>query len=77
MFTLDDLLAGTGGRLLGGSTQARFASVSIDSRTVPPGALFVAFRGEQQDGHDFVGDALGHGAAGALVIRRRERVALR
>ena len=40
--------------------------VSIDTRTLEPGSLFVAIRGER-DGHDFVGVALAKGAAAAVV----------
>ena len=40
---------------------------SIDSRTVQPGDLFYAVRGEQLDGHDFVDAALAKGAVGAVV----------
>ncbi|HEY1646639.1 MAG TPA: UDP-N-acetylmuramoyl-tripeptide--D-alanyl-D-alanine ligase [Terracidiphilus sp.] len=44
---------------------------SIDSRTVQPGELFFAVRGERLDGHDFVTDALARRAAGAVVSRAR------
>ena len=44
--------------------------VSIDSRTLEPGDLFVALQGPNFDGHDFVAAALQRGAAGALVHRR-------
>jgi UDP-N-acetylmuramoyl-tripeptide--D-alanyl-D-alanine ligase len=40
---------------------------SIDSRTVGPGELFFAVRGERLDGHDFVADAMARGAAGAVI----------
>ncbi|MFZ0770881.1 MAG: UDP-N-acetylmuramoyl-tripeptide--D-alanyl-D-alanine ligase [Candidatus Sulfotelmatobacter sp.] len=40
---------------------------SIDSRTVGPGQLFFAVKGERLDGHDFVEQALGKGAAVAVV----------
>jgi UDP-N-acetylmuramoyl-tripeptide--D-alanyl-D-alanine ligase len=43
--------------------------VTIDSREVRPGDLFVALSGEHADGHDFVSAAFGAGAAGALVQR--------
>lgn len=43
--------------------------VSIDSRTLRPGDLFVALCGEHRDGHEFVADALARGAAGAMVHR--------
>ncbi|MFZ3265566.1 MAG: UDP-N-acetylmuramoyl-tripeptide--D-alanyl-D-alanine ligase [Terriglobales bacterium] len=40
---------------------------SIDSRTVQPGELFFAVKGERFDGHDFVEPALARGAVGAVV----------
>ncbi len=43
------------------------SSVTIDSRTVTQGSLFVALRGEHADGRTFIGDALGRGAGGALA----------
>ena len=47
--------------------------VSIDSRTVAPGDLFVALTGPNFDGHDFVADALAKGAAAALVAAARRQ----
>jgi UDP-N-acetylmuramoyl-tripeptide--D-alanyl-D-alanine ligase len=44
-------------------------SVSIDTRTLAPGALFVALKGAQHDGHDYVAEALRKGAVAALVSR--------
>lgn len=44
--------------------------VSIDSRTIEPGDLFVALKGERLDGHAFVAEALRKGAAAALVEER-------
>ncbi|MCX7897378.1 MAG: UDP-N-acetylmuramoyl-tripeptide--D-alanyl-D-alanine ligase [Rhodocyclaceae bacterium] len=44
-----------------------YTSVGTDSRAVVPGMLYVALRGARFDGHDFVIDALGAGAAAALV----------
>jgi UDP-N-acetylmuramoyl-tripeptide--D-alanyl-D-alanine ligase len=43
------------------------SGVSIDSRNVSPGDLFVALKGPNFDGHDYVARALAAGAAGALV----------
>jgi len=45
------------------------AGVSIDSRSIREGELFVAIKGDRYDGHDFVPDALKKGACGALVER--------
>ena len=44
-------------------------SVSIDSRTLEPGAMFVAIRGPRFDGHDFLAEAHAKGALLALVER--------
>ncbi len=43
--------------------------VSIDSRTLREGELFVAIRGDRFDGHDFINGAFTRGACGALVER--------
>ena len=73
--TLYEIAELTGGELLGGDPATAVSSYSIDSRTLAPGALFVALRAER-DGHDFVGDALDRGAAGALVSRTVEGLGL-
>lgn len=44
-----------------------FGGVSTDTRSVRPGDLFVALRGDRFDGHRFVDDAMAAGAAGVLV----------
>lgn len=44
---------------------------SIDSRTIAPGELFFAVRGERFDGHDFVAAAVERGAAAAVVSQHR------
>lgn len=64
LWTAKDLVEATGGVM-----QTPFAAggVSIDSRTLRPGDLFVALHGEARNGHLFVADALARGAAGALV----------
>jgi UDP-N-acetylmuramoyl-tripeptide--D-alanyl-D-alanine ligase len=66
LWTAHDLLEATGGTMA-----APFAAsgVSIDTRTLQPGDLFVALLGESGDGHDFVANALAAGAAGAMVHR--------
>ena len=69
LWTSDQIVAATGGRLSGAAFAA--TGVSIDSRSVEPGDLFVALAGER-DGHEFVAGALAGGAAGALVSRPGE-----
>lgn len=70
--TIGTLLSVTGGELLAGTPSVVFSGVEIDSRADVSGRLFVAFAGEQLDGHDFVADALRRGARGVLVSRPAE-----
>ncbi|GAB6051610.1 UDP-N-acetylmuramoyl-tripeptide--D-alanyl-D-alanine ligase [Magnetospira thiophila] len=49
--------------------------VSIDSRSIAPGDLFIALSGPNFDGHAYVADALARGAAAAVVSRRPDNVA--
>jgi len=65
IWTSSAIAQATGGRASGTWS---VAGVSIDSRTVQPGELFVALRGPRHDGHDFVAAALARGAA-AMVER--------
>ena len=68
--TLSDVLAGTGGALaVPAPSELALTSVSIDSRTLEAGALFVAVKGPRVDGHDFLADAAARGARAALVHR--------
>jgi len=53
------------------SPVARLAGVSIDSRAVGRGQLFIAIRGPRHDGHDFVAAALHSGAEAAVVANDR------
>ena len=57
---------------IGGSSPAQWAAagVSIDTRSLAPGDLFVALHGPNHDGHDFVANALQRGAAAAMVDRK-------
>ncbi len=58
-------------RATGGRATRPWAAtgVSIDSRTLRPGDLFVALQGPNFDGHDFVAEALTKGAAAAVIAR--------
>ncbi len=59
----------TGGVLNGATDVAVTGTVTLDSRTVAPGDLFVAVAGERVDGHDFLGAAAAAGAVAALAAR--------
>src|SRR3989449_1141141 len=56
-----------GGAILSGDGTVLIQKVSTDSRTLKPGDLFVALRGQNFDGHNFVEPAARAGAAGAIV----------
>lgn len=64
----DELLSATGGRLTQPISQMMRA-VSIDSRAVADGDVFVAIKGDKMDGHGFAASALKAGAGVAIVSR--------
>jgi UDP-N-acetylmuramoyl-tripeptide--D-alanyl-D-alanine ligase len=73
--TLLELLEATGGGEIGGTQVGNtFRTYHTDSREVVPGGVFFALRGGSKDGHRFIADALGRGAA-ALVVERRTELA--
>jgi len=61
----------TASQATGGKTQGAWQAsrVEIDSRRVGVGDLFVALKGENFDGHDYIAEALAKGAVAALVSR--------
>jgi UDP-N-acetylmuramoyl-tripeptide--D-alanyl-D-alanine ligase len=66
LWTSREILAATGGQLSGAPFSA--GGVSIDSRTLEPGELFVALA-DVRDGHEFAAAALERGAAAVLASR--------
>ncbi len=71
LWTAAEAAAATGGTVRGDWAAT---GVSIDTRSLVPGDLFVALK-DARDGHDFVADALAKGAAAALVSRIPDGVA--
>jgi len=69
LWTALDAAAACSGRLEGPTAWAA-TGVSIDSRTVEPGDLFVALKGPSFDGHDYISRAQAAGAVAALAHRR-------
>lgn len=66
LWTAAEARAATGGK---SRRDWQAQGVSIDSRSVAPGDLFIALVGPKFDGHDFVAAALAQGAAAAVVSR--------
>jgi UDP-N-acetylmuramoyl-tripeptide--D-alanyl-D-alanine ligase len=71
LFTVEELREVISTKVLAGEapgwTKQRIRQVSLDSRLIRPGDLFVAMKGERFDGRDFIGTALARGAVGAIV----------
>jgi UDP-N-acetylmuramoyl-tripeptide--D-alanyl-D-alanine ligase len=65
--TLGAIADAVAGRLNGHQHDRAVTGFSIDTRTLQPGDLFFAVRGDRFDGHAFVADAVRAGAAGAVV----------
>jgi UDP-N-acetylmuramoyl-tripeptide--D-alanyl-D-alanine ligase len=65
--TVAEIAAATKGEVRGDSS-ARVTGITTDSRAVEAGDCFVAVRGEQFDGHDFVEDATAAGAIASMVL---------
>lgn len=68
LWTHTDAATATGGKAYGAWSAT---GVSIDSRSAKPGDLFVAIKGPNSDGHDYVAPALAAGASAAMVAERR------
>jgi UDP-N-acetylmuramoyl-tripeptide--D-alanyl-D-alanine ligase len=74
--TAGEIARMSGARLLAGEPGCPVRGVSVDSRRVSGGELFVALSGERFDGHDFVWRAFASGAAAAMISTeiRRDQV---
>lgn len=59
-----------------GTPPACWRGATLDSRKIRPGQLFVAMRGAQRDGHEFLGEVWERGAAAALVEKADPKLAL-
>lgn len=71
LFTVEELREVVSVKVLAGDvpgwTKQRIKRITLDSRAIRAGDLFVAFKGDRFDGHDFVAAALAQGAVGAVV----------
>ncbi|MBU0673630.1 MAG: UDP-N-acetylmuramoyl-tripeptide--D-alanyl-D-alanine ligase [Proteobacteria bacterium] len=66
-WSVERVLAATGGRLVSGNRGVNFRLITTDSRAVNPGDLFLALSGETYHGADFAGQAVAAGAAGLIL----------
>lgn len=65
----EEIVRATGGAIVWQAEREAFNEVVTDSAKVEEGSIFVALKGERFDGHDFLGDAVGRGAA-CLIVHR-------
>lgn len=72
--TIEEIAAATGGRLVGGGYDTRRVVTSVvrDNREASDGSLFLCFKGERVDGHDFAASAFNRGAVCAICERELE-----
>ena len=68
--TLEDLFNIPGAIIYNPDNYKSVSAVTIDSRKIPPNALFVAIKGKKFDGHAFIKDVLKNGAK-AIVINKK------
>jgi UDP-N-acetylmuramoyl-tripeptide--D-alanyl-D-alanine ligase len=73
MITTEDIVAATGGKVVCVGPDS-FTGVSIDSRNIREGELFVALKGDRFDGHDFLSRALDKGRGAIVDLRELEPV---
>ncbi len=74
MFTIHELARVTGGKIIRGSEDIRVAGLSIDSRTIKRGEVFLALKGDNFDGHDFIPAAQEKGASCIIKEQGKGRV---
>jgi len=69
MFRLKDLVGVIPGAILIGDLDVKWINISIDSRAIKSGEIFFALRGEKQDGHQFIKEAIKKGAS-VIVLEK-------
>jgi UDP-N-acetylmuramoyl-tripeptide--D-alanyl-D-alanine ligase len=70
-WTSADIQQATGGKLLAGPPEAVFDQIAIDSRKIGSDQVFVAIRGENHDGHEFINDVVANHCRGVVVQRNQ------
>lgn len=67
--TVEEIIGPVKGKLVSGSSRRTISGINTDSRDIKTGQLFIALKGENFDGHDFVNKAIEKGASCAIVER--------
>lgn len=66
MFSLKDLIKATSSTLVSKGNRKRFSAISINTRTIQEGEVFLSIVGHNFDGHDFIAQAIERGAKGII-----------
>ena len=74
MFKIHELTSAAEGKIISGLTEITVTGVSIDSRKIKKGEVFVAIKGDNFDGHDFIREAIDNGAACVIAEKRFARI---
>jgi UDP-N-acetylmuramoyl-tripeptide--D-alanyl-D-alanine ligase len=72
-WSVKDILTATDGRFLYGGSVQSFRGIGIDSRTIDPGALFVAIQGEKHDAHGFISQVVSKGVKGLVIQNQTDQ----
>ncbi|MEW5908691.1 MAG: UDP-N-acetylmuramoyl-tripeptide--D-alanyl-D-alanine ligase [Thermodesulfobacteriota bacterium] len=70
-WTAIQLAKAVAGELFSGNPRSRFSGISIDSRRISPGQIFVAIVGEKHDGHTFISNVISQGISGVILQKDR------
>ena len=68
MFKVSELIEATGAKLIRGRKERSVRGTSIDTRSLKPGEAFIAIKGNNFDGHDFIDQAIKKGAS-VIIFR--------
>ncbi|MFH1201342.1 MAG: UDP-N-acetylmuramoyl-tripeptide--D-alanyl-D-alanine ligase [Candidatus Omnitrophota bacterium] len=73
MFNLKEIQEATVAKLIKGNLNVKLKGISIDTRTIKRGDLFIAIKGARFDGHDFVEEAKRRGAKAVIISSLRDQ----
>jgi len=73
MFEVNGVLEATKGKLIQGDPRVSFKNISMDTRSIKPGEAFIAIKGDNFDGHDFINEAVKKGSS-CIIKEERGRV---
>jgi len=76
VFRVIEIAKAVGGKLVYGPAELKISGVSIDSRKIKKGELFIAIIGRRFDGHNFIRQAVGKGASAVIAQSGKRQLSL-